>query len=111
MIRVPNIDAEVLSLRQTAYSSNNAVAIMALLKFEDGETEEQAVSVNLDHADNLFASKSLQPGEFYCKNWSEGADLYEALVTAEWLAPTGAATRCGHVRPPICRLGSKAVIA
>lgn len=110
MIKVASLGATVVSFRKTTYPSNNATAVLARLQYEDGDDEEFAVSVNLDHADNLYASRSLQPDEFCCKNWSEGVDIYEALVKAEWLVPTGAAMRSGFVRPPVCKIGSKAIV-
>lgn len=108
-------DMEIVGLRKDAYTSNNALAVMARIRYDDdgftdGFTEEVPISVNLDHDENLHASNSLNPGEFYCKSWEEGAEIYDALVKAEWLIPTGTATRTGHVRAPICKIGSKAVV-
>ena len=102
---------KILGLRKDAYQSNNALAVLARLDYGDeSPTEEIPISVNLDHDENLHASNSLNPGEFYCKSWGEMIEIYEALVKSEWLVPTGTATKTGYVRAPICKIGEKAVV-
>lgn len=111
MVKVSSIGATVVGFRKTEYPSNKTLAVLAQLRYEDGEVEEFAVSVNLDHPDNGYASRSLQKDEFFCKNWLEGTEIYNALVASEWLVPTGKVGSSGFVHPPVCKIGSKAKVA
>jgi hypothetical protein len=93
----------ITALKRSTYRSNNAPAVMAIVHVE-GDIEENPVSVNL-----LGKSEHVAPA-FYCKNYSECEAMYNALVQAGWLVPTGKTEATGYVNVPLCTIGPNAVV-
>ena len=95
---------EVISLRKTEYSDGN-LAVVANLIWDDCNAEKVRVSVNLPDQTNVLGD-----GEFYAKNWSEGERMFNVLISAGWIVDTGRGGQSGFVRPPVCKIGSDAVM-
>ena len=104
-----NFGGTVLGLKLDTYRSNGALAVAALMEYDDGERENVVVSVNLAHGQST-ESDQLLGGEFAVKNYSEGTAVYNALLVAGWIIPTGKTIETGHVNVPVCRLSDKAIV-
>jgi len=101
-------EVECLSLVVTKYAGGN-MAVLANLKWPDGEIDQSKVSVNLDHG-QATQSKDLPKGEFFADINESKMPLYVALKVAGWLEATGTMARSGFLKYPSVRLTDKAVI-
>lgn len=96
----------VFMIRLDKYRSNDAVAVLAFVRYPDGDREWSKVSKNLDHGQPL-QSKDLEDGEFF----ADMDDMIVAmLVRAGWVALTGQTGVSGYKTYNVCRLTDKAIM-
>ena len=100
----------VKSLRKTIYRSNNAMAVKVHLIYPDGEEEDMPLSVNFNDGQETL-SQDLPEGAFFVKIYEPmRQSIYQALVKAQWLVPTGQWGKNGFIQAPVCKIGPKAII-
>lgn len=104
--RLHTLRGEITGLTKREYPSNGSLAIVASLRFDDGEFEQDAISVNLDHDINGYASRNLREGEFFGEVNNRKAYI-DALVAAGVIEMTGQKAQSGFVTYPVCRLTDK----
>lgn len=104
-INFPYLKGIITSIEKSVYKTNNALAMLANVEYDDGYKEQVAISVNLAEE-----SPNLPDGQFYAKNYSEGYPIFSTLIAAGWIETTGKETQSGYVTLPVCQLTDKAVI-
>lgn len=101
--------AEIQQLKVLHYQSNNAMAVIAVMFWDDGMRENVKVSINLNH-DQHVKSHELPEGSFVAKSYFEGYPVFSALIEAGWIEETGRTVQTGYVDAPVCRITDKAQI-
>jgi len=97
-------EVEILGFVEREYTDGNK-AVMLKLGYDDGYTEELALSCNMpEMADHL------EEGQFFMKGWSENEKFAEAVLEAGLVKTTGKTVRAGYAVAPICELTDKAQI-
>jgi hypothetical protein len=88
--------------RFETYANGNRVALSFWYEEKDGDFSYWApfakVTVNMPEV-------HLNEGEILVKDYSENAELVEALVAAGWLIRTGREVSSGYIFPSVMRLG------
>lgn len=102
-------EVEFHGFELTQYNLNGALAVLARLVWPDEQRPEHVpISVNLYHGQET-ESHQLGKDQFVAKAYSEGAQLFGALIEAKLIevVPDTNLVKTGYVELPICRLTAK----
>jgi hypothetical protein len=104
MIRVESLNLSVIGIVLTTYKSNDAIVVLARLKYEDGQIEDCPISVNLNHgpAQDVH-SEDLPAGQWFADT-NNYNDIVDALIDARWIQKTGEHGQSGFCTYPVCEI-------